>query len=244
MASEMLGAWLERQLLLRGGLTRRGVADGWLLTGGLFWVRTAGGCLLYRGVGSEAAIDFDRPVGAAAHDAVEIREFPWIAAGAAGSCWYAVRTVSADGTESVGATVIRVELDAAGALVGGRPGAVERVWAQPAGAGRLRLAWRYSPATEVDRPEGFRIYHDNGTGVMDLSAPAGEVAWDGHRVVYGWTSGAYAAGQRVRLRVCAVSAAGEGEACDVEATVDGPLAGWPAVMSVDVLDASEVPDGA
>lgn len=97
MASDLLTKWFSWWQPLQAGLTRYGVANGLLLTGGLFWVRLHGGSLLYRGPDTPDQIDWETPVGSAGADARRIREFDWLPPTAPGLCWYGLRTAGPGG---------------------------------------------------------------------------------------------------------------------------------------------------
>ncbi len=234
MANDLLRTWLGWWQPIAGGLSETGVANGLLLTGGWFWARVRGGYLLYRGLGGWGNIDWDRPVGAAAADAGEVREFGWMARGPAGGYWYGVRKVGGGGAMTApGGSAVGCGVDETGQLVGPLPGDVERVWARQAGQGRVLVCWCYGGPYETARPVAFHIYGDGGTGQVNYGQPIATVAWDLRRQVYGWLSSVYAVGERVRFGVRAATAGGEGSGCEVEVRIGGESAVWPAVMMVE-----------
>lgn len=241
MASDLAGKWLRWWQPLSGGLTHKGLAVGLILTGGWFWTRVRGGCLLYRSQGARPVTAAGRPVGTAAAGATEIWQYGWIEP-RAGAYWYAAADVGPGGLEGRACPAAGLALDEAGAVLGGLPGDVERAWAAPAGGGRIRVWWRYCPACETERPVEFRIYHDSGTGQIDHAAPAGVAAWDIRRSAYAWTSGQYAAGRRVRFEVRAASPAGEGLGAEAAAMTDAAPAAAAGMMHFEAAG-GEVADG-
>lgn len=240
MASDLASKWDRWWQPLSGGLTHKGLASGLILTGGWFWTRVRGGCLLYRRQGTHEAIGAGLVVGTAAQAAIEIWQYSGIEP-RAGSYWYGAAAFGPGGLEGRAAPAVGLVLDADGAVAGGLPGDVERAWADAAGGGRIRVSWRYCPACEAEAPVEFRIYHDNGTGQIDYGEPAGIVAWGIRRNTYAWTSGPYAEGLRVRFEVRAASRAGEGPGTEATARTDATPAGWSGTMEFEAAS-SEVAD--
>lgn len=234
MAGELLGKWLSWWRPVRGGLTEWGLANGLLLTGGWFWARVRGGYLLYRGRGGRGQIDWRQPAGAAGFDAREIHEFPWKPRGPAGSYRYGVTAIGCAGMEAAPtAEAVGCGVDDNGVLIGGLPGEVERLWAEPAAQGRVLLRWCYSAQYEAARPSEFRIYDDAGTGQIDYSHSVGSTAWDLRRQVYSWLSGTYEPGVRMRFGVRARNAAGPAAGAEVEVVVGGNGPTRPGLMLVE-----------
>lgn len=234
MASELLSKWLSWWQPMSRGLSEQGVANGLLLTGGWFWARIRGGYLLYCGCGDRSHIDWGRPVGAAGFDAREVHEFGWMERGPAGSYWYGVRVVGPGGMETgPGAEAIGCSVDGDGRPVGGLPGAVERLWAQPWAEGRVMLCWCYGAEHEAGRASEFRVYCSDSTGEVDYGRPVGNVEWDLRRPVYCWLSGPYETGARVRFGVCAANAAGEAAGLEVEVVIGGGARQEQGVMGVE-----------
>jgi len=235
MHNDLAGKWIGWWQPLFGGLTPWGLANGLLLTGGWFWARVRGGCLLYRGLSTRAAIDYDRPVGAAGHDATEMLQYDWIES-PAGSYWYAARTIGPGGLEArTSPAPIGLVIGQAGEVLGGLPGDVERAWAQPAGAGRIQVCWRYSPTYETDRPVEFRIYHDAGGGSIDYEQPVAVMVWDLRRNTYRWLSEPYADGTRVRFGIRAASAVGEGLGAEAAGVADAIVRAAPTTMTIETM---------
>jgi hypothetical protein len=235
MLSDLAGKWINWWQPLLGGLTRWGLASGLPLTCGWFWARVRGGCLLYRGLSTRAAINYDHPVGAAGHDATEMLQYDWIAS-PAGPCWYAARIIGPGGLEArTSPPPIGLVIGETGQVLGGLPGDIERAWAQPAGAGRIQVCWRYSPTYETDPPVEFRIYHDAGSGSIDYEHPIAVPAWDLRRNTYRWLSEPYADGTRVRFAVRAASAAGEGSGAEAAAVADATVRIAQATMTIEKI---------
>ena len=73
---------------------------------------------------------------------------------------------------------------------------------------KFRLTWLYNPMGEQVAPEEFEVYHDNGTGTLDLGTPIGTVTYQPEEEFYELLTDAYTAGQTIAFSVRAKSAAG------------------------------------
>jgi hypothetical protein len=142
--------------------------------------------------------------------------------------WFAVRPVDAAGRETpLAQDELRLELDAAGAVVPDRPAPVLDPVAAALPGGAVRLAWRYRAGTAA--PGEFRIFGDGGTGVIDYETPLAVVDASPDREAYAWETSALAPGAPHLLAVRAATDgnvwdAGPAAACSVTPDATPPAA--------------------
>jgi len=239
MVGDLVTKWLAVWEPLSLGQFGDSRANGLGLTCGQFWLRTTGGYNLYRWTGDRYPVDVSGGiVGAVRSGASAITNFPFITHVASTRYWYLIRAVGAGGVEEANESqVVRVELDAAGELLGPEPNAPESVRARPMAAGCVELRWRYSPASQEAEPSIFEVFGDGG-GTMDWQTPVGEVAYRRGRVDYLWTSAAFADGARLRFGVRAKSAMGVSERNERVVVVEADAMG-PAPLTVFVAEPGE-----
>lgn len=171
--------WYREALF--NGFGGNGFKLGTVLTGGWFWVRVEGCCVLYRG---EALVDIDFNDVLAVYElgAEEIRVPRYI--DYCGGDRYVYNVRRADGCGrcdwSFKASVV-VELDSFGHLVQDRCNSVFEICAKQVDSYRVELIWSYFSWQQTDEPISFKVYSNNGTGLMDYEQPIGEVSYDGRR---------------------------------------------------------------
>jgi len=152
--------------------------------------------------------------------------------------WFGIRPVDAQERESPAAQgEARMESDAQGEWVWDRPAGVLAVSVRPAALGRAQLQWCYRVGRLGVVPQAFRIFGDGGTGVINYTAPLGEVPCRQGQNWYTWTSGQLEAGVEHQLAVRAVTAGGVWDEQPAVARLT-PDATPPA--SVDALEAETV----
>jgi len=152
--------------------------------------------------------------------------------------WFGIRPVDAHERESPTAqNEVRMELDAQGEWVLDRPAGVLALSVRPAALGTAQLQWCYRVGRLGVVPQAFRIFGDGGTGVINYTAPLGEVPCRQGQNWYTWTSGQLEAGVEHQLAVRAVTAGGVWDEQPAVARVT-PDATPPA--SVDALEAETV----
>lgn len=170
----LLAKWLAHYDPIHRGFTPRGIANGGVTTVGWSFPRIRGGFNLYRGSPGGDDIDHDHPVGAAGADAMEIRNFSWRGHAPGSSYAYALRAINGGGVES--AVAVRLwpaVFDAAGLMLGDPPNSPDNLQVEPLSGGRFRLRWTYREADQLVAPAEFRLYHDNGVGVVDYATLRG-----------------------------------------------------------------------
>lgn len=239
MAGELVTKWLAVWEPLSLGQFGDSRANGLGLTCGQFWLRTVGGYNLYRWTGDRCAVDVSGGiVGSAQSGASVITNFPFVTHAASTRYWYLIRAVGAGGVEEENESqAVRVELDAAGELLGPEPNAPVSVCACPTAGGRVELRWRYVPEGQAVEPSAFEVFGDDG-GTMDWQTPVGEVAYRRGRVDYLWTSAAFAHGARLRFGVRAKSAMGVSDRNERVVVVEADAMG-PAPLTVFVAEPGE-----
>ena len=123
--------------------------------------------------------------------------------------WFAVRPVSALGTETpLAQDEVRLETAAQGQRVPDRPAGVLAAGARPLPLGAVQLQWQYRTGIGGVLPQTFRIFGDGGTGTIDYQSPLGQVDYQQGRTWYGWASGPLAGSGEHQLAVRAVTAGG------------------------------------
>ncbi len=201
MASELLSKWLTHYDPIHRGYTPRGIANGVSATLGWSFPRVAGGYNLYR-TGS------DQPVGAAGANATGVSNFSWRPHAANTTYDYELRSVGGGGVESASSSPILAEFSAGGDLVGPRPPSPMSVDVKAVAGGRFVVSWVMDDRFAEERPIGFLIYHDSGTGNVNFAFPIGGTTYRRGRVHYAFTSVAFSHGLRMRWGVRAVTAEG------------------------------------
>lgn len=147
------------------------------LTDGDFWTRTAGVQLLYKGQSIDD-IDFGR-----FEDVSNINEKYEISAGQPLSRWFhVVRRVNCCGIEeqTINAAIM-VELDSQGNLVEQSCNKIFNVSAKQVEENKILLKWFYQPIHQVKKIYCFKIFCDNGSGIIDYKNPIGNVNYAGRR---------------------------------------------------------------
>ncbi|NLX12491.1 MAG: hypothetical protein GXY44_02410 [Phycisphaerales bacterium] len=208
MTNDLLQYWLRHYDPIHRGWTPKGIANGLCSTEGFFFPRIAGGYNLFRAVGRVPA-DCDPIVGAAGHDAVTIRTFPWIRHAASTVYMWRLAAIGGGGvgncTDEASTTTA---FDEAGRWVGCRPNAPADLRVTALSGGRFLLRWTYTEEGQQVEPLIFHIYHDGGRGTMDYETPVGVVDYRRRQWHYAFTTAGFDHDTRVRWAVRAVSASG------------------------------------
>ncbi len=234
MSCDLLDKWLAHYDPIHRGFTPDGIANGLTATAGWFFPRIKGGYNLRRAVGRKPTAA-DPVVGAAGYDAATIGNFAWQGHSASTTYFYRVNAIGPGGVEELGIdTVVRVEFDAAGALVAPRPNPPTNLRLDLEAGGVFRLGWTYSEAGQEIAPSSFRVYHDNGTGTVDYGTVIATVSFVARKFHYAYVSAGFADGVKRAWSVRSVSAAGtdDGNTDAVVGTADalGPPV-HPAVLA-------------
>lgn len=189
-----MGVLLERWLLhydpIHRGYTQRGIANGVTATCGWGFPRVGGGYNLYRSVNG-AAVDGDRPVGAAGRSATSIESFSWRPHAVSTDYAYSVRSIGGGGVESADSEGVLAAFDGVGALIGPAPHAASDVAVRAISGGRFEVRWRYDAAGEAVAPAMFRLFHDGGSGTVDYGTVVGTVTYGACRALYAYVSGGF-----------------------------------------------------
>jgi hypothetical protein len=163
---------------LFGGDSANGTKLCMGLTEGDFWSRPAGVQLLYKGQNSDD-IDFCRIVTALNVDD-DVFEIP---SGQSLSRWlYVARRVNCCGVEEKTlCAAVMVELDSLGNLVERSCNKVFMVDAEQITGNRILLKWFYQPIHQAKKISRFKIYYDNGTGVIDYQNTISRLNYAGRK---------------------------------------------------------------
>ena len=199
------------------------------VTGGDFWARNEGCQNLYRG-GNIEAVDFDTVV--VVGDADDGLIEPANANHDAGVIYfYVVRRANICGYEeqSLRASA-KVGFDSQGDLIGHSCNMVLSVKGQQTAGPKVKLMWYYCPVEQGQRCKCFKVYWDNGTGVIDYDNELGEAAYAGKRF-NSFQSGALTAG---RYLFCVQAISSDGSKSSISGLVEIQISGLIA-EGVDIL---------
>jgi hypothetical protein len=243
MDAELIEKWFSYWRPLEMGFTPNGHANALTLTLGVFWARSVGGYNLYRWTGDRAPVQPGRIVGAAASEARQISNFPFIKHEASTVYWYLLRAVGAGGVEEATTNQIRrAEFDADGVLIGPHPNPPTHLTIDRLCGGRFCLRWGYDPTDQETSPAGFDIYNDAAApGQNDYGSPVGSVDFKLGRAVYEWTSEPFADGMRVGWAVRARSAEGVVENNLVNLAGLADAAGPPVHPDIEAIRTDDMP---
>ena len=163
---------------LFGGDSANGAKLCMGLTEGDFWSWPAGVQLLYQGQDSNN-IDFDRIIAVSEPDG-DIFEIP--ACQPLSQSLYVVRRVNCCGIEEKTlSAAVEVEFDNQGNLIERSCNKVFIVTAEQINDNRVLLKWFYQPIHQTKKISRFKIYYDNGTGVIDYQNPLGSINYIGRK---------------------------------------------------------------
>lgn len=203
--SELIERWLQHYDPIHRGWTREGIAYGRCATNGYSFPRIRGGYLLRRHLKTETTAE-GVVVGSAGADAETVTTFPWVAHAVDAEYMYHLTAINGGGVEnSEEPASAQVRTDSEGHFIGPRPNAPMELRVKPAADGRFRLEWRYVSAEEQVTPQGFRLYHDDGTGIVDYGTVIATVGYEANRVHYRYDSTPFPHGALRRWAVRAVS---------------------------------------
>jgi hypothetical protein len=201
MGCEDLVSKFANRLSLDRGLSMSGLANGMMLSGGVFWPRIEGGYNLYRGKDDPDNIDWSFPVGASGGASIEIRNFGWLSYDPDSTYWFGLRAVGAGGVENEdGSNVFVVYTDGSGHFKDPVPIAVGNLFAQPAAGGMIRLFWSHFVERGFSSPTHFQIFDNAGSGPVDYGTPISEVLGGGG-LQFSAAVGPYSHGDRVTFGV-------------------------------------------
>jgi len=188
---------------------------------------------LYRAAGPDPELlDYASPWTRVGPGVMQV-ESPALDAGA--THWFGVRPVSEHGQESpITSCEARIELDEAGQQRPHRPAGALALSARSLSGGRLSLSWCYRVGENSVVPQVFRVFSDGGTGILNYSAPVGEVTYRADRAWFDWTSDPLPDGVAHQLAVRAVAAS---EVLDEQPAVVVATPDASAPGQVDTLEA-------
>ena len=157
---------------LYGGDSANGTKLCMGLTEGDFWPRPIGVQLLYQGQDTND-IDFSRIIAA-----LDINDNLFeISPGQPLSQWfYVIRRANCCGQEEKTLSAsVRVNFDALGNLIERSCNKVFTIAAEQFDGSKILLKWFYQPIHQAKKTSRFKIYYDNGTGVIDYQNPLGSI---------------------------------------------------------------------
>jgi len=188
---------VERQWLaetLFGGMTANAFKLGTVLTGGWFWMRRSGCSALYRGPSMEQ-IDFANILAVAEQDAGSISPPDYIPHHNHSTYFYVVRRFNNCGyQERTLAAAVKVSIDTQGNLSKPQPNNIFAWRVEQVDGNKTELTWFYCPLEQKSRPARFKIYYDDGTGLIDYQNPIATINYQG-RKFYTYQSDALPAGR-------------------------------------------------
>jgi len=171
------------------GMGRRALANALHVTLGQSFPRPGGGYNLYRGSGSAQQIDWDHPVGVAGKDAAAVSNFADCPHDINLVYYYALRAVSPGGVEQDSREEItRLAFDVEGQAILPPVEPPSDLQVEPLAGGRFRLSWYYRASKPVQSPGEFRVYTNNGSGVVDYDSLVAAVSFRFWRWHYEYVS--------------------------------------------------------
>ena len=180
-----------------------------------------GGYNIYRGVGGADSIDYAQAV---AHARAGVDEADLVGLGHVADVdyYYGVRAVSDAGVEEANTTrCVRAQVTAGGELVGPPPNRILSARASPVAAGKVWLDCFYSATAEAGKATAIQVALEAPDGQADWGSLVDTIAIPGTWRIRQALSPTFDHGQRVRLHLRAVTAAG----------TPGPVLRVPAVTA-------------
>jgi len=237
--SDLLDKWLAHYDPIHRGWTLNGIANAVCTTVGWFFPRIAGGYNLRRAIARKPQLT-DHIVGAAAADARQIANFPWISHSPGTVYYYRLNAIGGGGVEEECArNVLRVAFDEQGLLAGPLPNPPSSLHVMPGQNGSFVVKWTYSWLDEEVPPAEFRLYTDGGSGSFDYSSPEATVPFRAGKLDYEYNSRPFPRGLTVGWVVRSVSAEGHEEQNEMVASARVDAIGPPAVTFISVEPGEE-----
>ena len=243
--SELLDKWLAHYDSIHRGWTPRGIANGLCATNGFCFPRMAGGYNLYRGTPGLEDVDTNIPVGAAGAKATQIQTFSWRPHAASTGYVFVLRSIGGGGVESASSDeapsrpqVVSVPFDEAGLPEGLKPNPPTALCVARAADGRFAVSWDYVPRDEETPPAQFKVFTDNGTGVMDYDTPIGTVPYRPRAGRFEFVTETHAHGAVRTFGVRSVSTDGstDGNTATVTSWADAEGPPVHTAVQVEVID--------
>lgn len=184
--------WLTDTLLL--GMTANAFKLGTALSGGWFWMRPTGCCVLYRGHSMEQ-IDFTNIL-AVVELGAEIMSLPsYVPHCSSSTYFYVVRRFNICGyQERTLAAAVKVSIDAQGSLAQPQPNNIFAARADQVAGNKVQLTWFYCPLEQKSQPMRFKVYCDSATGKIDYENPIATIGYGGQKF-YSYQNDALPAGR-------------------------------------------------
>lgn len=156
--------------VLAGGMSALGYGIGTVLTRGWFWFRPAGWSLLFD-ADDQDKIESARFVKGFDSDTEQVTLPQWfISSCSDDDAVIFIRNANGFGElEKTLASAVRLMLDDSGRIIGPGANGVMSICFERTYSFKLRMWWLYSPINQGCEPVEFRIFRDDGTGVMDRS---------------------------------------------------------------------------
>ena len=151
------------------------------ITGGDFWARTSGAQNLYRGHKS-SDIDFETIIAITAVDNDNITVPSFIEHNSSTYYVYVIRHTNRCGDEEQTlSAAIRTAFDANGDLAQTGTNKVFRINTEQSDADKVRLIWFYWSINQNKQVAKFKIYSDNGSGIIDYENPIAQIDYAGRK---------------------------------------------------------------
>lgn len=162
---------------LFGGDSANGLKLCLGLTEGDFWSRISDVQLLYKGQNDD--VDFDKII-AASEENEDTFE---ISAGIPSSSFlFVLRKVNCCGNEEkTFSAAAKAEFDSLGNLIEYSCNKIFTAAAEQIEGNKILLRWFYQPIHQSKKINSFKIYSDNGTGIIDYQNPIGILNYKGRK---------------------------------------------------------------
>ncbi|MBN1974196.1 MAG: LamG domain-containing protein [Sedimentisphaerales bacterium] len=166
--------------VLSNGMTGNAFKLSTALSMAWFWVRNTGCSALYRGTNIEQ-IDFTHILKTAALEVENISPPAYHESDKI--YYYILRRFNKCGVpEQSAQAAVKVSLDSNGDIEVNSPNSVFTFTVKIVETNKVQLNWFYSPLTQKSQPACFKVYFDNGSGLIDYENSIAEVKFAGRKL--------------------------------------------------------------
>ena len=219
--------------VLQGGMSAVAYGIGTVMTRGWFWFRPAGWSVVFA-ANDRDEIDNAEFVKGFDSDSQQVTLPLWFTAGigADGAVVFIRRANGFGELEKTLASSVLLIFDDSGEPIGKGGNGVMSICFQRTYSFKLKMWWLYSPIDQGVEPVEFRVFEDDGSGVIDRSKASAVVEYAGAGI-YNTEFNIPPMGHR-RLEVCTINSAG---LVDAARTVDLKICDTTALEDVVMLSA-------